>query len=105
MRSAYEVALARQLRKARIKFTYESKTFRGRVGSRSWNYTPDFYLPEYDRYLEVKSWYTWKIGRSRLVPILHRIRERGIKILLVTGSKIERMRKESVLDVLRLKSE
>ena len=60
MDSTWEVAMAKRLdhlkiawdRREDMKLTYYSKTGRKR------NYIPDFYLPEYDIYIEVKGYWT-----------------------------------------------
>ncbi len=52
MRSSWEVAYAKYLDKNKIKWLYESKTFD--LGSTT--YTPDFYLPEFKLYIEIKGW-------------------------------------------------
>ncbi len=65
-RSAWEANYARYLNFANIKWEYEPKTFwfEGiKRGCRS--YTPDFYLPEEDRYVEVKGWMD-KNSRTKL---------------------------------------
>ena len=50
MRSTWEVAYAKWLDKQNIKWLYESKVFD--LGNCT--YTPDFYLPESDTYIEIK---------------------------------------------------
>ena len=56
-RSAWEANIARLFNAMKIKWEYEPKTFyfekirRGCI-----SYTPDFYLPEYDVWIEVKGW-------------------------------------------------
>jgi hypothetical protein len=52
MRSTWEVAYAKYLDKQNIKWLYESKTFD--LGNTT--YTPDFYLPESNTYVEIKGW-------------------------------------------------
>lgn len=60
MDSTWEVAMAKRLdhlkiawdRREDMKLTYYSKTGRKR------NYIPDFYLPDYDTYIEVKGYWT-----------------------------------------------
>jgi hypothetical protein len=60
MDSTWEVAMAKRLdhlkiawdRREDMKLVYHSKTGRKR------NYIPDFYLPEYDIYIEVKGYWT-----------------------------------------------
>ncbi len=54
MRSSWEVLLAIWLDFSAIKWEYEIKTFK----FKKWSYTPDFYLPEFDCWIEVKGW--WK---------------------------------------------
>ena len=53
MRSSWEIAYAKHLDKNNIKWEYESKTFN--LGNTT--YTPDFYLPEKDLYIEVKGYW------------------------------------------------
>jgi len=53
MRSSYELNFAIWLDKQNIKWLYESKTFD--LGKTT--YTPDFYLPEFNLYIEVKGWW------------------------------------------------
>ena len=53
MRSGFEVAFAKWCDKNNIKWLYESKTFD--LGNTT--YTPDFYLPEFNLWIEVKGWW------------------------------------------------
>lgn len=53
MRSSWEVKYAKYLDKQDIKWLYESKPFD--LGSTT--YTPDFYLPAKDLYIEIKGWW------------------------------------------------
>jgi hypothetical protein len=53
MRSSYEVAYAKYLDKNKIKWLYESKTFD--LGN--YTYTPDFYLPKFNLYIEIKGFW------------------------------------------------
>lgn len=54
MKSFWEFAFAKWCHLSGIKWQYESKTFNLGKGS----YTPDFYLPEFDCYIEIKGWKT-----------------------------------------------
>ena len=56
LKSSYEIAYAKYLDKNNIKWKYEYKTFN--LGDTT--YTPDFYLPETNQYIEIKGWYTDK---------------------------------------------
>jgi hypothetical protein len=53
MRSSWEVKFAKYCIKKHIKYRYEFKTFE--LYNRT--YTPDFYLPETDEYIEIKGYY------------------------------------------------
>ncbi len=52
-RSSWEVLYTKWLDKQHIKWLYESKTFD--LGNTT--YTPDFYLPKTDEYIEIKGWW------------------------------------------------
>lgn len=54
MRSQWEIWTAQWLDLSNIKWLYESQTFD--LGNTT--YTPDFYLPEFDCYIEIKGWET-----------------------------------------------
>lgn len=58
--SRWEANFARLLNYSGIKWIYAPKAFD--LGSQ--NYTPDFYLPEYDTYIEVKN-FLWKYSKIR----------------------------------------
>lgn len=53
MRSSWELNFAKWCDLSGIKWNYESKTFD--LGNTT--YTPDFYLPEFDCYIEIKGWW------------------------------------------------
>jgi hypothetical protein len=52
MRSGYEIGYAKYLDMNRVKWEYEPKTFD--LGYSA--YTPDFYLPDKQTYVEIKGW-------------------------------------------------
>lgn len=54
MKSTYESRLANVFDKLKIKWEYECKWFNLRSGK---CYLPDFYLPDFDLYVEVKGWW------------------------------------------------
>jgi len=54
LRSSYELNFAQYLDSKNIKWEYEIKRFN--LGNKT--YTPDFYLPEINQYIEIKGW--WK---------------------------------------------
>ena len=53
MRSSWEIKYAKYLDKKKLEWLYESKTFD--LGNTT--YTPDFYLPESNRYIEIKGYW------------------------------------------------
>ena len=56
-RSSWEANIARYYNYLGIKWEYEPKTFIfTNITNGSVSYTPDFYLPEEDRWIEVKGW-------------------------------------------------
>jgi len=56
-RSSYEVRCAKILDKLNIKYEYEKQTLKIFDGRRPQYYLPDFYLPEFDIFIEVKGWW------------------------------------------------
>ncbi len=62
MRSSWEVAYAKYLDAKGIKWLYESKTFD--LGNTT--YTPDFYLPEFNLYIEIKG-YMRKVALNKIM--------------------------------------
>lgn len=53
-RSSYEVELARTLDDHNVMYEYENKVYHYTLDGKLHNYLPDFYLPDYNLYLEVK---------------------------------------------------
>jgi hypothetical protein len=85
MKSGWEVAYAKYLDKNRVKWLYEPKTFE----FKNYRYTPDFYLPESDTYVEIKGW--WR-GNSKIKYYLFRKKFGNITLL-----KEQRLKKLGVL--------
>lgn len=58
MRSSWEVKYAEYLDNLNVKWIYEPKTFAFLLNNKHVTYTPDFYLPKTDEYIEIKGyWY------------------------------------------------
>jgi hypothetical protein len=57
-RSGFELMLAMCLEFKKIDFQFEPKCFKLEIDNKIARYTPDFYLPQYDLWLETKG-YTW----------------------------------------------
>jgi hypothetical protein len=87
MRSTWEVAYAKWLDKNKIKWQYESKTFD--LGNCT--YTPDFYLPKINTYIEIKGYWRddaqnkfnlfRKLYPKIKIDILNKIKLQSLKIL------------------------
>ena len=58
LRSGTEANFARYLKFLKVKFQYESRTFLfPKIRRDNISYTPDFYLPKEDRWVEVKGYF------------------------------------------------
>jgi len=77
MRSSYEIAYAQWLDKQGIKWLYESKTF----DLDTTTYTPDFYLPKKDLYIEIKGWFRDK-DKEKINNFKSKYLKEKIKVLL-----------------------
>lgn len=55
-RSSWEHLFAKWLDYSNIKWQYEPKAFLLKVNNSPTTYTPDFYLPEFDIWIEIKGW-------------------------------------------------
>jgi hypothetical protein len=87
-RSKTEVRFAKCLDDNNIKYEYEKYIFKYLLpNGLEHNYRPDFYLPQYDLFLEIKS----KINeKDELVKIkLESVKNRGKKILLLDLSSLK----------------
>lgn len=83
MRSSWEIAYAKWLDKKNIKWEYEPKVFN--LGFTT--YTPDFYLPEQQVYVEIKGW----MRKEALIKIKEFIRQRpDIKYLLLGEKELKK---------------
>ena len=79
MHSSWEVVYATYLDKQNIKWLYESKTFN--LGKCT--YTPDFYLPESDTYIEVKGY--WRDDAKKKFKMFKKLyKDIKIKVLYKT---------------------
>ena len=76
MRSSWEVAYAKYLDKQGTKWQYESKTFD--LGYTT--YTPDFYLPESDTYIEIKGYWRY-LSKIKFIKFKEMFRNITIVVL------------------------
>lgn len=85
MRSSWEIAYAKYLDKQNVKWQYEPKTFD--LGNST--YTPDFYLPDSDTYVEIKGrWYKDAEKKFKLFQKKYY----SANILLLTRKELRKMK-------------
>lgn len=85
MRSSYEISFAKWLDENHIKWLYESKTFD--LGNTT--YTPDFYLPENDTYIEIKGF--WRDDAKKKFNLFKKQYSK-IKIEILDKIKLQSLR-------------
>jgi len=77
MRSSWEIAYAKYLDKNNIKWQYEPEHFE----IEDTCYTPDFYLPKQDLYIEIKGW--WRDNAKKRFELFKQIySEKKIQVLM-----------------------
>ncbi len=86
MRSSWEIIYAKWLDKQKIKWVYESITFD--LGNTT--YTPDFYLPERNKYIEVKGY--WREDAKIKFKLFKKLYPK-ITILIIGKKDIKRINK------------
>jgi predicted nuclease of restriction endonuclease-like RecB superfamily len=84
MRSSWEVAYAKYLDKNGIKWLYEPKTFD--LGNTT--YTPDFYLPESDTYVEIKG--RWRDDAKKKFKKFQK-KYYSMNIILLTEKELKKL--------------
>lgn len=83
-RSSWEANIARYYNYLGIKWEFEPKTFIFKNITRgSVSYTPDFYLPEEDKWVEVKGWMDGK-SKTKLKRFKKQYPEEYKKLILIT---------------------
>lgn len=85
MRSSWEIKYAKYLDKNKIKWKYEYKAFD--LGEST--YTPDFYLPKTDEYIEIKGW--WRNEAKRKLKIFKKIYSK-IKITVLNKKQLKELK-------------
>lgn len=82
-RSSWEANIARYYNYLGIKWEYEPKTFVFKNITRgSVSYTPDFYIPEEDKWIEVKGWMDSK-SKTKLRRFKDQYPEEYSKLVLI----------------------
>lgn len=80
-RSNYEKSISVFLDENNIKWDYERYGFIIKDGSKKYTYTPDFYLPENNCFLEVKG--CWGVGQKNKMKLFKK-QYSNIKLLVVS---------------------
>lgn len=113
MRSSWEANYARYLNYKGIVWSYEQKTFIfNKYTKGSINYTPDFYLPESDEFIEVKGYFNSK-DRTKIKRFRDNYPEEFSKLKFLIQKKqgktfdfIKSIKKEdSIIDYILLESQ
>lgn len=102
--SSYELILAKNLDENQIKWNIPNRfNYVDKFGKRR-TYTPDFYLPEYDIYLDPKNWFLINninpsLGFSDLEKIKWVMEQNGVRIIVLNEGQLnwEYIRKFIVL--------
>ena len=88
MRSTYEIKYAKYLDNNHIKYKYEPNTFEVEYTyqgiKKEGTYTPDFYLPETNEYIEIKGW--WRgYAKPKFEAFKEQYKDIKIKLLMRTN--------------------
>lgn len=93
-RSAWEANIARYYNFIGVKWEFEPKTFIfNNVTRGSVSYTPDFYLPEEDKWIEVKGWMDGK-SKTKLKRFKNQYPEEYKKLILITEKEYKEIKKK-----------
>ena len=77
MRSSWEIKFAQFLDLSGYKYLYEPKRFY----FKDCTYCPDFYIPEWDLYIEIKGWFTDE-AKKRIKLFKRKFLNLSLKILM-----------------------
>ena len=77
-RSTWEVAIAQLLDQSNITWEYETQSFK-LVTVNSRIYIPDFYLPAYNLFFEIKGWYT-ELGKQKFEAFINEYQKKAVLI-------------------------
>lgn len=93
-RSAWEANIARYYNFIGVKWEFEPKTFIfNNITRGSVSYTPDFYLPEQDKWIEVKGWLDGK-SKTKLSRFKKQYPDEYKKLTLITKKEYEEIKKK-----------
>lgn len=84
MRSTWEIRVAKWLDEKKVKWEYESHSCRFKLSSGR-TYIVDFYLPEFNKYIEVKGWW----DKNSFYKCKDFINSKGMnKLIIIDGNNI-----------------
>lgn len=86
-RSSYELTFAQWLDLNDLEWFYEPKRFE----VKGKGYIPDFYVPAWGKYVEVKAEWAWKSNHRQCKDKLREVRFQGYKISVLTERALARM--------------
>ena len=93
-RSAWEANIARYYNYLGIKWEYEPKTFVfANIKRGSVSYTPDFYLINEDKWIEVKGWFDGK-SKTKLKRFKQQYHKEYKKLILITEKEYNEIKKK-----------
>lgn len=84
-KSSWEANFAKWCDLSGIKWEYELKAFLLEINSKKTNYTPDFYLPEFDVWIEIKGYWR-KDAQEKFIEFKKRYKQ---KIYLFNKEKLQ----------------
>ena len=84
MRSSYEIKFAQFLDLSSIKYLYEPKFFD--LGNTT--YTPDFYIPDWNLYIEIKGW--WREDAKKKFDLFKKLYHK-VRIKLLMGKELNKL--------------
>ena len=85
LESSYELKLAQELDANDIKWIRPGRFYWNDVDGRKRHYTPDFFLPDFDVYLDPKNDYLIKIDTDKIERVC---KDNGIRVLVLTKDQL-----------------
>lgn len=86
-RSSWEANFARLMNYAGIEWQYEPRTFNfDDIQRGTTSYTPDFYLPKFDKWIEIKGWMDKK-SKLKIDRFRKRYPDESSKLVIITAAE------------------
>ena len=97
LKSSYEIKCCEYMDSLRLHYTYEPKRFHYYYNKKHHSYYPDFYIKDYDIYLEVKP--EKLVGEELNQVKVNSVIREGSNIIFITEKELES--KESLLNIIQ----